>query len=82
MVGPRPSIVEPPLPVPQHASSVGRAVVFLVRDTIVEQLRAHGYDATNATAPTNSSYRALIVSGKFRVVAGVVRHNNWVPMSR
>jgi len=43
---------------------------------------AHGDDATSATAPANSSYRALIVSGTFRVVAEVARRNNWMPMSR
>jgi len=48
----------------------------------VAEPSAHGYDATSATAPANSSYRALIVSGTFRVVAEVARRNNWMPMSR
>jgi hypothetical protein len=39
-------------------------------------LRAHGYDATSTTAPADSSYRALIVSGTFRVVAEVALRNN------
>ena len=56
------------VPKEQRASSVGRAVAFLVTDTIVERLRARGYDATSATTPTNSGYRALIVSGTFRAV--------------
>jgi hypothetical protein len=56
------------VPTRQRAGSVGRAVAFLVADTIVERLRARGYDATTATAPASSSYRALIVSGTFRAI--------------
>jgi hypothetical protein len=65
-----------PLQAPQHASSVVAPSCFLVRNTIVEQLRAHGYDATSTTAPANSSYRAPIVSGTFRAVAEVALRNN------
>ena len=56
------------VPARQRAASIGRAVAFLVTDTVVERLRARGYDATSATTPTNSGYRALIVSGTFRAV--------------
>ena len=56
------------VPKEQRAASIGRAMGFLVTDTIVERLRALGYDATSATAPASSSYRALIVSGSFRAI--------------
>ena len=56
------------VPVRQRAASIGRAVAFLVTATVAERLRARGYDATSATTPTNSGYRALIVSGTFRAV--------------
>jgi hypothetical protein len=56
------------VPRQQRGASVGRAVAFLVTDTIVERLRSRGYDATSATAPASSGYRALIVSGTFRAV--------------
>jgi hypothetical protein len=57
------------VPTQQRAASIGRAVAFLVTDTIVERLRARGYDATSATTPASGGYRALIVSGIFRTVA-------------
>ncbi|HWB47523.1 MAG TPA: DUF4410 domain-containing protein [Stellaceae bacterium] len=59
---------EPGVPVQQRAASVGRAVAFLVTDTIVDRLRARGYDATSATKPASPDYRALIVSGTFRAI--------------
>jgi hypothetical protein len=60
---------EPGVPVRQRANSVGRAVAFLVTDTVTDRLRARGYDAVsaiNANMPTG--YRALLVSGSFRAV--------------
>jgi hypothetical protein len=67
---------EPGVPVQQRAASIGRAVAFLVTDTIADRLRALGYDAqstTDPTAPTGT--RALIVSGKFRQIdEGERRH--------
>ncbi len=56
------------VPKPQRAASVGRAVAFLVTDTVVERLRVRGYDATSATEPASPGYRALIVSGRFRTI--------------
>jgi hypothetical protein len=59
----------PGVPPQQRASSVGRAVGFLVTDTITERLRAQGYDAQSTTDrnPT-TGHRALIVTGTFRAV--------------
>src|SRR5215472_5919556 len=68
---------EPGVPAEQRAGSIGRAVAFLVTDTITERLRALGYDATSTTNPNpaSSGYRALIVSGTFRAVdEGQRRH--------
>src|ERR1700722_7440220 len=58
------------VPTRQRAASIGRAVAFLVTDTIADQLRAHGYDATSTTNPnpTGSGHRALLVSGTFRAI--------------
>lgn len=58
------------VPTQQRAASIGRAVGFLVTDTIVERLRARGYDAASTTNPnpSGSGYRALIVSGAFRAI--------------
>ena len=58
------------VPQQQRAQSVGRAVAFLVTDTIVDRLRARGYDTVSAanTNPPGTGYRALIVSGTLRTV--------------
>jgi hypothetical protein len=59
---------EPGVPAERRAASIGRAVGFLVTDTIVDRLRALGYDAVSTTNPNppGSGYRALIVTGTFR----------------
>ena len=65
------------VPTQQRAASIGRAVAFLVTDTITGRLRARGYDATTTTNPNPaaSGYRALIVSGTFRTIdEGQRRH--------
>ncbi|HTW50263.1 MAG TPA: hypothetical protein VME45_00010 [Stellaceae bacterium] len=61
---------EPGVPARQRAASIGRAVDFLVTDTIVDRLRALGYDAvsTSNPNPVGSGHRALIVSGTFRTI--------------
>ena len=58
------------VPPQQRAASVGRAVAFLVADTITDRLRARGYDATSTTNPNpvGSGYRALMVSGTFGAI--------------
>ena len=58
------------VPPRQRAASIGRAVGFLVTDTIADRLRARGYDAVSTTDPNphGSGYRALIVSGRFRAI--------------
>jgi hypothetical protein len=58
------------VPTRQRAASIGRAVAFLVTDTIADRLRARGYDATSTTnpSPTGSGHRALIVGGTFRTI--------------
>jgi hypothetical protein len=58
------------VPSRQRATSVGRAVAFLVTDTIVDRLRARGYDTVSAANPNpaGTGYRALIVSGTLRTV--------------
>jgi hypothetical protein len=58
------------VPREQRAGSIGRAVAFLVADTITDRLRARGYDAASTTNPnpTGSGHRALIVSGSFRTI--------------
>ena len=68
---------EPGVPPERRAASIGRAVGFLVTDTIVDRLRALGYDAVSTTNPNpaGSGYRALIVSGTFRDIdEGQRRH--------
>ncbi|HEV2189385.1 MAG TPA: hypothetical protein VGR70_19400 [Stellaceae bacterium] len=60
---------EPGVPAQQRAASIGRAVGFLVTDTITDQLRALGYDAVSTTDPAPKiGARALIVTGTFREV--------------
>jgi hypothetical protein len=60
---------EPGVPQQQRAASIGRAVGFLVTDTITGRLRAQGYDAVSTINPNpNSGYRALLVSGRFRAI--------------
>lgn len=58
------------VPKEQRGASVGRAVGFLVADTITNALRARGYDATSTTNPNpvGSGYRALLVSGTFGAI--------------
>lgn len=61
----------------KRAASIGRAVGFLVTDTITDGLRSLGYDAvsTSNPNPTGSGYRALIVTGTFRTIdEGQRRH--------
>lgn len=68
---------EPGVPAERRAASIGRAVAFLVTDTIADRLRALGYDATSTTNPNpaSSGHRALIVSGTFRAIdEGERRH--------
>jgi hypothetical protein len=60
---------EPGVPAQQRATSVGRAVAFLVTDTVTDRLRARGYDAVSAiNANTATGYRALLVGGSFRAI--------------
>lgn len=60
---------EPGVPAQQRAASIGRAVGFLVTDTITDQLRALGYDAVSTTDPSpKTGARALIVTGTFREI--------------
>jgi hypothetical protein len=62
---------EPGVPQQQRAASIGRAVGFLVTDTITDRLRAQGYDAqstTNANPSPAPGHRALLVSGTFRAI--------------
>jgi hypothetical protein len=58
------------VPKQQRATSVGRAVSFLVTDTVVDQLRARGYDtvSTSNPNPSDTGHRALIVSGTLTTV--------------
>lgn len=64
------------VPPQQRAASIGRAVAFLVTDTITERLRRQGYDAASTTDPApKPGNRALIVGGRFRTVdEGYRRH--------
>jgi len=65
------------VPKEQRARSVGRAVAFLVTDTIVERLRAAGYDAVSTVNPNpvGTGHRALIVGGTLSTVdEGQRRH--------
>jgi hypothetical protein len=60
---------EPGVPAQQRASSIGRAVGFLVADTITDRLRTLGYDAVSTTDPAPmTNARALIVTGTFRQI--------------
>jgi len=58
------------VPKEQRAASVGRAVAFLVTDTVVDQLRARGYDtvSTSNPNPSDTGHRALIVSGTLSTI--------------
>jgi hypothetical protein len=58
------------VPKQQRATSVGRAVSFLVTDTVVDQLRARGYDtvSTSNPNPSDTGHRALIISGTLTTV--------------
>ena len=58
------------VPKEKRAASIGRAVAFLVTDTVVGRLRANGYDAVSTVNPNpvGSGYRALIVSGTLRTI--------------
>jgi hypothetical protein len=60
---------EPGVPTQQRAASIGRAVGFLVTDTIADRLRALGYDAQSTTNPSpQTGSRALLISGTFREI--------------
>ena len=60
---------EPGVPAQQRAASIGRAVGFLVTDTITDQLRGLGYDAVSTTDPSpKTGARALIIIGTFREI--------------
>src|SRR5580700_626339 len=60
---------EPGVPAQQRAASIGRAVGFLVTDTIVDRLRALGYDTVSTTDPSpKTGARTLIVAGAFREI--------------
>jgi hypothetical protein len=60
---------EPGVPQRQRAASIGRAVGFLVTDTMTDRLRAQGYDAVSTTDPNPApGHRALLVSGTFRAI--------------
>lgn len=60
---------EPGVPQSRRAASIGRAVGFLVTDTITDRLRAAGYDAVSTTQPNPApGTRALIVTGTFRAI--------------
>jgi len=58
------------VPREQRATSVGRAVAFLVTDTVVDQLRARGYDTVSTTNPnpSDTGHRALIISGTLTTI--------------
>ena len=66
----------PGVPPTQRAASIGRAVAFLVTDTIAERLRGLGYDAQSTINPSpQTGMRALLVSGAFRIIdEGSRRH--------
>jgi len=51
----------------QRAASLGRAAAFTLADTLVEQLRAFGYDAVHSNdGEPEPGGRALVVTGAFR----------------
>ena len=57
----------PGVPAGQRAASLGRAAAFTLADTLVEQLRAFGYDAVHSNdGGPEPGGRALVVSGAFR----------------
>ncbi len=59
----------PGVPEQRRALSIGRAVGFLVSDAITERLRGLGYDTASTTNPNPAlDKRALIVTGRFRVI--------------
>jgi hypothetical protein len=59
----------PGVPPAQRAASVGRAVGFLVTDTITNRLRGLGYDAQSTVDPSpQTGHRALLISGTFRTI--------------
>jgi len=67
---------EPGVPPERRAASIGRAVAFLVTDTITDRLRALGYSAVSTIdqAPQTGK-RALLVSGTLRLIdEGSRRH--------
>ena len=60
---------EPGVPPTQRGAAVARAAVFTLADTVVEQLRAQGYDAVRSNeAGPEPGGRALIVTGAFRSI--------------
>ncbi len=60
---------DPGVPAQQRAASIGRAVGFLVTDTITDRLRTLGYDAVSTTDPSpKTGARALLISGTFREI--------------
>ena len=60
---------EPGTPPAERAASVARAAVFTLADTVVEQLRARGYDAVRSSeARPEPGGRALVVTGAFRSI--------------
>ena len=67
---------EPGVPQPQRAASIGRAVAFLVTDTVTDRLRGLGYDAQSTISQSpQTGARALLVSGTFREIdEGERRH--------
>lgn len=60
---------EPGVPPVERGASVARAAVFNLADTVVEQLRANGYDAVRSNeAGPEPGGRALVVTGAFRSI--------------
>ena len=60
---------DPGVPAQQRAASIGRAVGFLVTDTITDRLRTLGYDAVSTTDPSpKTDARALLISGTFHEI--------------
>ena len=66
----------PGVPPTQRAGSVARAAAFTLADTVVQQLRAGGYDALRANeGGPEPGGRALVVTGAFRRIdEGYRRH--------
>jgi hypothetical protein len=67
---------EPGVPAQRRAASVGRAVAFLVTDTITDRLRGLGYGAVSTIDQSpQTGMRALLVSGTLRLIGeGSRRH--------